>query len=110
MPFVARGADCEGGNLKVKIGTPGLDAICADGKSTNPILSLVAGFANYLVAIIGAVGVLMIIISGIQMITSSGQPELIKAAKKRLTTTVISLVVLVSMRVILNLIIAGSPF
>ena len=108
---ISSASTCNGSNGKaVDIGTPGLDGICASGNSSNPILSLIAGFSNWLVAIIGAVAVLMIIISGIQMIASAGQPEAIKAAKKRLSTTVLSLVVLVSMKVILNLIVMGSPF
>lgn len=94
----------------ITVGTPGLQQLCDSGQGSNSTLKLISGTANFIVIIIGSVGVLMIIISGIQMITSAGQPEAIKAAKKRLTTTIISLVVLVSMRVILNLIVIGSPF
>ncbi|MCC7288945.1 hypothetical protein IT414_00950 [bacterium] len=101
----AHAAQC--GN--VTVGTPGLSAICGAG-GENATIMLINGIANWVTGLIGGVAVLVIIISSIQLITSAGQPDGIKAAKKRIVTSITGLFVLVSMRVILNLIIAGGNF
>jgi len=111
----ALASSCKGRNgLEVTIGTPGLENLCQDSAGNplgnTPIMSLVQGIANYIVGIIGAVAVLVIIITGIQLISSAGNPDAIKTAKKRLVTTITSLFILISMRVILNLIISGGNF
>ena len=106
MAPAALAEDCAG----VNVGTPGLGAICGSGGSTNPTIALINGIANWVTGLIAGVAVLVLIISAIQLITSAGQPDGIKAAKKRIVTSITGLFVLVSMRVILNLIIAGGNF
>lgn len=92
-----------------EVGTPGFNSKFCAGTG-NPMYLLINGVANYITGIIGAVAVLIIIISGIQMITSAGQPEAIKAGKKRLTTAILSLFLLISMRLILNLIVKDGNY
>jgi len=115
LPYSASAFECKGKNgLTINVGTPGFESLCQDAAGNaygnSPIFSLVQGISNYIVGIIGSVAVLIIIISGIQMVTSAGNPDGIKAGKKRLVTAITSLFVLVAMRVILNLIISGGGY
>jgi len=84
------------------VGTPGLSDICTNGGGG--LSGLINGIANWLTGLIGLVVVLIIIIAGVQMIASAGNPEAIKAARGRLTNAIIGLVTLLSMRLILTLI------
>ena len=70
---------------------------------------------NYLILIIqflsGAIGlviVLMIVIGGIQYITSAGDPAAVKKAKERIVNAITGLVLFVLMFAILNFLIPGG--
>jgi hypothetical protein len=70
---------------------------------------------NYLVIIIqflsGAIGlviVLMIVIGGVQYITSAGDPGAVKAAKQRIVNAITGLVLFLLMFAILNFLIPGG--
>jgi hypothetical protein len=72
---------------------------------------------NYLIIIIqflsGAIGlviVLMIVIGGIQYITSAGDPGAVKAAKGRIVNAITGLVLFILMFAILNFLIPGGVF
>jgi len=72
---------------------------------------------NYLTMIIqflsGAIGlviVLMLVIGGIQYITSAGDPGAVKNAKSRITNAIIALVLFILMFAILNFLIPGGIF
>lgn len=67
------------------------------------INSVIAGAANFLVGIFGAIFVLMIVIAGVQMTSAGDSPDRLKAAKSRLTNAIVGLVFLVLMRAILAL-------
>lgn len=58
------------------------------GKLISEILPIVLGFAGF-------VAVIMIVISGIQFITSSGNPEAAAAARNRLIYAIIGFVVII---------------
>lgn len=73
----------------------------SDDSGVYGLLNLVI---NILTGIIGLVVVAIIIISGIQLISSAGNPDAIASAKKRIFTAVLGLVLLISMRAILALI------
>lgn len=60
--------------------------------------------ANWLIGIMGLVLAVMILISAVQVVSSSGNPDAVKSAKNRLTQAAISLGLLVSFRAILALI------
>ena len=83
-------------------GTPGLKGICTNKCCDIP--GLVNGIANWLTGLIGLVIVLVIVISGVQMIASAGNPEAIKMARGRITNAIIGLVTLIAMRLIVNII------
>lgn len=82
-------------------GTPGLKQICRNGCCD--IGGLVNGIANWLTGIIGLVVILVIIISGVQLISSAGNPEAVKGARSRMTNAIIGLVTLIALRLIVNI-------
>lgn len=92
---VAAVADCG-----VPTGTKGLDQICQN--NGNPIYNLLGGIVNWAIGLIGGLAVLAIIISGIQYVTSQGNPDGVKKAKSRLVNAVVGLVLLALIRVILG--------
>ncbi|HSX48357.1 MAG TPA: hypothetical protein VLF41_02560 [Candidatus Nanoarchaeia archaeon] len=91
---------CGTGDTAVPIGTVGLK--CANGTNSNPIYALLGFAINWMIGIIVALAVLAIVISGIQYITSQGNPEAVKTAKSRITNAAIGLILLSLTRVILG--------
>ncbi len=61
-------------------------------------------FANWVTGIIGTLVLLIIIVSGVQFITSTGNPDAVASAKGRLFNAVIGLILLIAMRAIIALI------
>ena len=57
---------------------------------------------------VGGVIVLMLVIAGIQYITSAGEPTAIKSAKNRIMNAIMALVLFLMMFAILNFIIPGG--
>ena len=111
----AKGVPCpNGGSLdadgnfvpkkETECGTPGIREASYLCDGDNDIADWANYIANWLVGLISLVAVLMIIISGVQMISSAGNPEAIKAARGRLLNAVIGLVTLIAMRLILGII------
>lgn len=76
-----------------------LTVLCGAGNDS--LSQLISGVANVLVALIVFFIIIMIVVSGIQMAASAGNPEAIKGAKKRLINALISLALLLSTRAIL---------
>lgn len=76
--------------------------------SENPIFQYMGTIIRFLSAGVGVVVMLMIVISGIQYITSSGNPDAVAGAKKRLTNAVLALVLFIFMAAILNFIVPGG--
>jgi hypothetical protein len=100
----AHGINYQGASVSCpKLGTPGLKNQI-NCNSTNPIYALLQYVINWAVRLLLALAVLAIIISGIQYITSQGNPEGIKAAKGRLTNAIVGLILLSLMFVILKFI------
>lgn len=73
--------------LSVKIGNSGSN-ICSD----KPVLTYLQIIINFAAGVIGVAVVLAIVISGFQYITSTGNPDAIKSAKKRLGNALLGLV------------------
>ena len=94
---------CGGGGravtIAVKIGCRG---------EGNPIWDMLGAITRFLSAGVGVVVVLMIVISGIQYVTSGGNPEATQAAKKRLSNAVIALLLFIFMFAILNFLVPGG--
>ncbi len=84
-----------------KVTTPGLTLNCTN---KNPIFALLEFAINWLFGIIGGLAALVIIVSGIQFISSQGSPDAIKKAKNRIANAVVGLIVLSLMFFILRLI------
>jgi hypothetical protein len=69
-------------------------AICHD-KSTkdNPVVRIIHVAADIIAVLTGVLAVVAIIVSGLQMIISSGNAETVKTARRRLVSAVVGLVV-----------------
>jgi hypothetical protein len=63
---------------------------------------------KFLSGAIGLVIVLMIVIGGVQYITSAGDPGAVKAAKGRIVNAIVALILFILMFAILNFIIPGG--
>lgn len=86
------------GDAGVAVGTPGIKC---SGKG-NPIYDFLGFIINWAIGLIGALAVLAIVISGVQYISSQGNPDGVKKAKGRLVNAVIGLIMLSLTRVILG--------
>jgi hypothetical protein len=71
--------------------------------STNPSL-FIQSLYTLLLSISGGIALLMIIYSGYQLMTSRGNPEVVKTARERLTSAIVGLLFLVFSMVILQII------
>ena len=66
----------------------------------------VNGVINIITAIAGFVAVIMIIVAGFQMITSSGKPEKISTARNTIIYASVGLIVIALARIIIGFIIS----
>ena len=73
----------------------GLPIVGANNGSLTSILQIVFG-------IIGSVAVLIIVIAGLQLITSGGNPESVKKARDTILYAVVGLVIVVSAEIIVT--------
>lgn len=84
-------------------------ANCVDAsKPGGPIFVYLAMIIKFLSGAVGLVIVLMIVISGVQYITSTGDPARVKEAKTRITNAITGLVLFVLMFALLNFLIPGG--
>ncbi|HUY53108.1 MAG TPA: pilin [Candidatus Dormibacteraeota bacterium] len=87
-------------------------AFCKDTQTTNPIIGtngVLNDVINIITVIAGFVAVIMIIVAGLQMITSSGKPEKISNARNTIIYASIGLIVIVLARIIIGFIISRVP-
>jgi hypothetical protein len=81
-------------------------AFCSDQKNNNdPVIRTLNDAINIITAIAGLVAVIMIIVSGLQMISSSGNSEKISNARNTILYASIGLVVIAVARIIIGFII-----
>ena len=99
--------DCGNGGVNVSIGI-NKGGGCIGGNGVNPIYAYLKGIIQFASVLFGILAVLMIIITGIQYITSSGNPAAVAAAKKRLVNVIISIVLFFLMVGILTYLIPGG--
>lgn len=95
---------CGSGSTNVILG---INIGCSH-KNSNPIYDYLAAIIKFLSGIVGLGVVLMLIIGGIQYMTSSGNPQAVAAAKKRIGNALLGLVLFLLMFGILNFIIPGG--
>ncbi len=106
---VAQAADCPDGTIKV--GVPiekGKECIENNAASGGAIAVYLRMVLKFLSGGIGLVIVLMMVIAGIQYITSTGDPARVKAAKDRIVNAITALVLFVMAFAILSFIIPGG--
>jgi amino acid transporter len=93
--------DCNGVQVSV-------DVQCS--ASDNPILGYLGGIANFLAAGVGVVVVAVVAFSGVQYITSRGDPQKLTAAKSRLVNALIGLICFIFLYAFLQWLIPGGLF
>lgn len=74
----------------------------------NPIITYLKGIINFLAVGVGIVTVISIVISGIQFMTSQGNPQSISSAKGRLFNAIVALLLFIFMYAILNFLVPGK--
>jgi hypothetical protein len=84
--------------------------VANDPKTGGAIVVYLKAVLQYLSSAVGLVVVLMLVIAGIQYITSVGDPARIKSAKDRITNAVIALALFIFGFAILSFIIPGGIF
>lgn len=109
QPGAAFQGDCNNGGVTVGVSIKGSDT-CVGSANDNPIYAYLRGIILFLSGIFGLLAVLMIIVSGIQYITSSGSPQAIEGAKKRLGNAILGIILFMLMFAILNYLIPGGVF
>ena len=99
------------GSNEIQLSSPllsGKDCIAKDGSNGGPIMIYLVMVIQYFSSAVGLIIVLMIVIGGVQYITSAGDPGAIRAAKNRITNAIIALMAFFLMFAILNFIIPGG--
>lgn len=98
----------------ISIGKSAIAAECG-GVSTaviscdgNGIFGLINVAITWLTSLFFIAAVLLIVISGIQLTTSGGNPKAIETAKKRITSVVISIIALMSIRILAEIFLPGG--
>lgn len=107
------GSTCPDGYIKLSVPLQdGSDCVLESDETTelkdNSIIVYTRNIVRFLSAGVGIVIVLMIIIGGIQYITSQGNPQATASAKNRITNAIIALFLFIFMAAILNFLIPGG--
>ena len=93
--------------LSVSLSKSGSKQVCDTGNG-GVIVAYLILIIQFVSALVGAVIVLMLIIAGIQYLTSAGDPGAVKAAKSRIVNAITALVLFIFMYAILNLILPSG--
>lgn len=107
----AAAPSCPAGEVALSVPIFASDGNClAAGSSGNVITAYVILFLKLIGGLIGGIIILMLLIAGIQYITSAGNASLVKAAKDRIINAITALVLFAFMYAILNFLIPGGIF
>jgi hypothetical protein len=82
----------------------------ATGVQINPVVDMAFALFRFLSAGVGLVLIGSIIISGIQYASSKGNPQAVEASIKRVTNTVIGLILFIFMFALANYLVPGGMF
>lgn len=96
--------------LSIAVLSGGSNCITGNAATGGIIVVYLTMFLKLLARLLGGVIVLMLVIAGIQYITSAGDPGLVKGAKDRITNAITALVLFAFMYAILNFLIPGGIF
>ncbi|MEX0749018.1 MAG: hypothetical protein WD467_02025 [Candidatus Saccharimonadales bacterium] len=100
---------CANDEIHVSVGLDGENCVPrGDDAATNPIIVYLGWIIRFLAGGVGLVIALMITVGGVQYITSSGNPEGMAHAKKRITEAFEALLLFIFMAAILNFVIPGG--
>ena len=103
------GGACPSGDVQLSVPIfSGQNCVAPTGGSV--IVTYVVLLLKFIGGAIGAVIVLMLMIAGIQYITSAGDPGAVKNAKDRITNAITALILFAFMYAILNFLIPGGIF
>jgi hypothetical protein len=83
----------------------GSSAFCKDQSTKDPIFGTLNDAINIVTAIAGFVAVVLIVVSGFQMITSGGNPDKLATARNTIIYASIGLVIIALARIIIGFII-----
>jgi hypothetical protein len=96
----------------VKIAVPlvnnGGTCVSNSASSGGAIVNYLRGWLELLGGVVGLLVMLMIVVAGVQYITSTGDPGLVKSAKQRLFNAILALVLYLMMFAILQFLIPGG--
>jgi hypothetical protein len=90
----------------ITAGSAGSSSFCKDKSTTNPARGILIDAINIITAIAGFVSVVMIVISGLQLVSSSGNSEKVSTARNTILYATIGLVVIALARIIVGFIIS----
>ena len=76
-------------------------AFCKDNSTTDPVIGTLNLVTNLITGIAGFVAVVMIIVSGFQMVSSSGNPEKISQARTTIIYSIVGLLVVALARIVI---------
>ena len=108
LPLVSQPAyACDNVTLSSPLSSGGTTVDCSGNGLIFNYLKMVIQFLS---GAIGLVIVLMIVIGGVQYITSAGDPGAVKAARGRIINAITGLVLFILMFAILNFLIPGGIF
>jgi len=100
VPFSAVLAACEAGYTAGA--AAGTCIPSGTGLSDMTIYDFLVRLMNWLLGIIGILGVIAFVISGVQYLTSAGNEEMAKSAKQNMTYAVVGLVVALAGLIVVN--------
>ena len=108
-PIVKPGK-CANGTPGVQVALPflGSNCIANDPKNGGAIVTYLKTILQVLSGLVGTVIVLMLIVAGIQYMTSYGDPSNIKNAKNRIVNAITALVLFLMMFAILGFLVPGG--
>jgi hypothetical protein len=75
---------------------------CTPSGSGDPVVNVIHVATTIVASLAGIAAVVIIIVSGISMITSAGKPDAVAAARKRLTGALIGLVIVALAYTLIN--------
>jgi hypothetical protein len=82
--------------FKLSCQTASSATVCAEPKktTTNPVINALHVTSSIIASIAGLAAVIIIILSGLTLVTSAGNPEASAKARKRITYAIVGLIVI----------------
>jgi hypothetical protein len=108
LPILAAAPTCPAGDVAIGVIIAKNGNNCVSSSGNGVIVNYLANILTFLSAVVGAVILLMLIIAGVQYITSAGDPKAITNAKNRLVNAITALILFVMAFAILNFVVPGG--